>query len=134
MSSAHVAVDLDDTDGLLEADRDGLLRSAATAGAQVRATAAAVEEGACEFLASDQRPRTVIWLAGRVRPKSARAMLAASLDLRAVEPIVTAAQVPPWIGPWMCWSSPVTIRRDRSGLGGRDGGAPRCARGGCRAV
>ncbi len=99
MSSAHVAVDLDDTDGLLEADRDGLLRSAATAGAQVRATAAAVEEGACEFLASDQRPRTVIWLAGRGPAESAGAMLAASLGPAAVEPIVTAAQVPPWIGP-----------------------------------
>lgn len=99
MSAAHATVDLDDTDGLLEADRDGLLRSAAMAGAQVRATAAAVEEGACESLASDHRPRTVIWLAGRGPAESAGAMLAATLGATAVEPIVTAAQAPPWIGP-----------------------------------
>ena len=45
MSAAHATVDLDDTEGLVEADRDGLLRAAAMAGAQVRATAAAVDEG-----------------------------------------------------------------------------------------
>ncbi|MGB6888357.1 MAG: TobH protein, partial [Mycobacterium sp.] len=37
MSAAHATIDLDDTDGLLEADRDGLLRASALAGAQVRA-------------------------------------------------------------------------------------------------
>lgn len=99
MSAAHATVDLDDTDGLLEADRDGLLRSAAMAGAQVRATAAAVEEGALESLASDQRPRTVIWLAGRGPAEAAGAMLVAALGATAAEPIVTAAAVPPWIGP-----------------------------------
>ena len=31
MSAAHATVDLDDTDGLVEADRDGLLRAAAMA-------------------------------------------------------------------------------------------------------
>lgn len=99
MSAAQATVDLDDTDGLLEADRDGLLRAAASAGAAVRATAAAVEEGACDSLTSDHRPRTVIWLAGRGPAESAGAMLAAALGAAAVEPIVTAAQVPPWIGP-----------------------------------
>jgi len=99
MSAANAVVDLDDTDGLLEADRDGRLRSAAMAGAQVRATAAAVEEGALESLVSDQRPRTVIWLAGRGPAEAAGAMLAAAIGATAVEPIVTAAQVPPWIGP-----------------------------------
>jgi hypothetical protein len=99
VSAAHATVDLDDTDGLLEADRDGLLRAAASAGAQVRATAAAVEEGACDALASDQRPRTVIWLAGRGPAESAGAMLSATLGSAAVEPIVLAAQVPSWIGP-----------------------------------
>ena len=39
MSAAHTRVDLDDTDGLLEADRDGLLRASVLAGAAVRATA-----------------------------------------------------------------------------------------------
>ncbi len=51
MSAPHATVDLDDAEGLLEADRDGLLRAAAMAGAQVRATAAAVEEGALESVA-----------------------------------------------------------------------------------
>lgn len=99
MSAANATVDLDDAEGLLEADRDGLLRAAAMAGAQVRATAAAVEEGAFDSLASEQRPRTVIWLAGRGPAESAGAMLAATLGSTAVEPIVTAAQAPPWIGP-----------------------------------
>jgi hypothetical protein len=65
MSAAHATVDLDDTRALLEADRDGLLRHAAMAGAQVRSTAAAVEEGALESVAADHRPRSVIWLARR---------------------------------------------------------------------
>ncbi len=99
MSSAHATVDLDDTSALLAADRDGLLRSAAMAGAGVRATAAAVEEGALESLAADQRPRTVIWLARRGPAETAGAMLAAALGATAGEPLVTAAQVPPWIGP-----------------------------------
>lgn len=99
MSAANATVDLDDAEGLVEADREGLLRAAAMAGAQVRATAAAVEEGALESLASDQRPRTVIWLAGQGSAESAGAMLIASLGSTAGEPIVAAAQAPPWIGP-----------------------------------
>ena len=99
MSAAHATVDLDDAAGLLEADREGLLRFAAMAGAQVRATAAAIEEGALESVASDQRPRTVIWLAGRGPAESAGAMLVATLGAVAAQPIVVAAQVPPCIGP-----------------------------------
>jgi hypothetical protein len=99
MSAAHGCVDLDDTDGLVEADRDGLLRAAAMAGAQVRATAAAVEEGALEPIAGGQRPRTVVWLAGRGPAASAGAMLAGALDATAGEPIVLASQALPWIGP-----------------------------------
>jgi hypothetical protein len=37
-------IDLDDADGLLAADREGLLRGASMAGAQMRATAAAMDE------------------------------------------------------------------------------------------
>lgn len=99
MSAAHATVDLDDTEGLLEADRDGLLRSAAMAGAQVRATAAAVEEGALESVAGGQRPRTVIWLAGRGPAQAAGAMLAAVLGSTAGEPLVLAGEALPWIGP-----------------------------------
>nr|HRD15051.1 TobH protein [Mycobacterium sp.] len=62
MSSANATVDLDDTEGLLDADRDGLLRASAMAGAQVRATAAAIDEGALNSVADGQRPRTLIWV------------------------------------------------------------------------
>ncbi|WP_059016208.1 hypothetical protein [Mycobacterium sp. M26] len=99
MSSPHATVDFDDTEGLLEADRDGLLRAAAMAGAQVRATAAAVDEGALESVSADHRPRTVVWVAGRGPAETAGTMLAACLGGLAGEPIVVAAESPPWIGP-----------------------------------
>lgn len=95
--STSAVVDLDDTEGLIEADRDGLLRAAATAGAQVRATASAVEEGALESVGGE-RPRTVIWVAGRGPAESAGAMLAAALSGTTGAPIVLAAESPPWIG------------------------------------
>ena len=47
------------------------------AGAQVRATAAALDEGVLDPLRSDQPPRTVIWVAGRGTAETAGAMLAA---------------------------------------------------------
>ena len=59
MSALRASIDLDDTEGLIAADRDGLLRAASTAGAQVRATAAAVAEGALDPLRSEQRWRRV---------------------------------------------------------------------------
>lgn len=99
MSAVHATIDLDDTEGLLEADRDGLLRAAAMAGAQVRATAAAVEEGELATVAGGQRPRTVIWVGGRGAAESAGAMLAATFSGVAGEPIVVASESPPWIGP-----------------------------------
>lgn len=99
MSPARTWVDLDDAEGLVEADRDGLLRFAAMAGAQVRATGTAVEEGALEAVAGGARPRTLIWLAGRGPAEAAGAMLAAALGGRAAQPLVTVASSPPWIGP-----------------------------------
>lgn len=99
MSAAQATVDLDDVEGLLAADRDGLLRAAATAGAQVRATAAALDEGALDVLRNDGRPRSVIWVAGRGAAETAGAMLAATLGGSAAEPIVVASEAPPWIGP-----------------------------------
>ena len=56
MNATHTVVDLDDAEGLLAADRDGLLRAASMAGAQVRATAAALDEGDLDALQSDRRP------------------------------------------------------------------------------
>ena len=99
MSAAHACVDLDDTDALLEADRQGLLRASAMAGAQVRATAAAVDEGALEPVAGGARPRTLVWVAGRGPAASAGAILAATLAGAAAEPLVLAAESPSWVGP-----------------------------------
>ncbi|MCV6981525.1 TobH protein, partial [Mycolicibacterium pulveris] len=44
MNAIRATIDLDDTEGLIAADREGLLRAASMAGAQVRATAAACDE------------------------------------------------------------------------------------------
>ncbi|WP_371685528.1 TobH protein [Mycobacterium sp. MFM001] len=93
----HATIDIDDTDALIAADRDGLLRAASTAGAQVRATAAASEEGALDPVRGDT-PRTVIWVAGRGTAETAGTMLAATLGGSAAAPIVVAAEAPPWIG------------------------------------
>jgi len=91
-------VDLDDAEGLLAADREGLLRAASMAGAQVRATAAALDEGVLDPLRSDMPPRTVIWVASRGAAETAGLMLAAALGGSTAAPIVVAPEVPPWIG------------------------------------
>jgi hypothetical protein len=99
MSAAHALIDFDDTQRLLEADRDGLLRAAAMAGAQVRATAAAVDEGALDSVTGGSRPRTLTWIAGRGAANTAGVILAAVFGAVAGEPIVLASESPPWIGP-----------------------------------
>ncbi|SPM38363.1 TobH protein, partial [Mycobacterium numidiamassiliense] len=93
------AIDLEDTDGLLAADRDGLLRAASSAGAQVRAIAAAVDEGALDSVRTDGRARSVIWVAGRGTAETAGAMLAATLGSSASAPIAVVSEAPPWVGP-----------------------------------
>ena len=95
--TAPATIDFDDAEGLLAADRRGLLRAASMAGAQVRATAAALDEGALESVAGDP-PRTVIWVAGRGTAEAAGSMLAAALGGSAAAPIVVGAEAPPWIG------------------------------------
>ncbi|MGK2880082.1 MAG: TobH protein [Mycobacterium sp.] len=97
-ADTRAAIDFDDADGLIAADRDGLLRAASMAGAQVRATAAAVDEGALALVVGD-RPRSVVWVAGRGPAQSAGELLSAALGSSAGEPIVLAAEAPPWIGP-----------------------------------
>lgn len=99
MSATHATIDLDDSDGLIAADREGLLRAASTAGAQVRAIATAVEEGALDTVRTGQRPRSLVWVSGRGPAESAGSMLGAVLGGSAAEPIVVASEVPPWIGP-----------------------------------
>ena len=98
MNATQAVVDLDDVDGLLAADREGLLRAASMAGAQVRATAAALDEGDLDSLKSDQPPRTVIWVAGRGNAETAGTMLSATLGASLASPIVVASEAPPWIG------------------------------------
>lgn len=99
MSATRATIDLDDSDGLIGADRGGLLHAAAMSGAQVRATAAAVDEGALDSVRTGQRPRSFIWVAGRGTAEAAGAILSAVLSSSAAEPIVVASEVPPWIGP-----------------------------------
>jgi len=98
VNATQAVIDLDDVDGLLAADREGLLRAAAMAGAQVRATAAALDEGDLDALKSDQPPRTVIWVAGRGNAETAGTMLSATLGASLAAPIVVATEAPPWIG------------------------------------
>jgi hypothetical protein len=98
VNGTQAAVDLDDVEGLLAADREGLLRAASMAGAQVRATAAAADEGDLDPLRSDQPPRTVIWVAGRGNAETAGTMLSATLGASVSAPIVVVSEVPPWIG------------------------------------
>ena len=98
MNATHSLVDLDDVEGLIAADREGSLRAAAMAGAQVRATAAALAEGDMDQLKSNEPPRTVIWVAGRGNAEAAGSLLAAALGGSVAAPIVVASEVPPWIG------------------------------------
>ena len=93
------AIDLEDAEGLVAADREGLLRAASMAGAHVRSVAAALDEGALDSLRADDRPRSVIWVAGRGTAETAGAILAATLGRVAEEPIVVVSEAPPWIGP-----------------------------------
>src|SRR5258708_16092846 len=95
MNATNAAVDLDDVEGLLAADRDGLLRAAAMAGAQVRATAAALDEGDLDALKSDEPPRTVIWVAGRGNAETAGTMPAATPGRSGGAPVRGAAPVAP---------------------------------------
>ena len=93
------AIDLEDAEGLVAADREGVLRAASMAGAQVRSVAAASDEGALDSLRADDRPRSVIWVAGRGTAATAGAILAATLGGVAEEPIAVVSEAPPWIGP-----------------------------------
>jgi len=89
---------LGDARALAALDTGGVLRSAATAGAQVRSTAHAAQEARVADLAG-HRPRALVLLrrAGAATP--AFVMLAALLGPMCPVPIVLAEAVPSWIGP-----------------------------------
>ncbi|SFA42564.1 hypothetical protein SAMN05444374_102271 [Rhodococcoides kroppenstedtii] len=90
-------VDLDDAEAVTRADRGGVLRSAALAGAQIRATAAAVSEGALSRL-DGARPRAVVIVAPSGPARRAAGLLS-SLVASAGVPVVIAPATPPWVGP-----------------------------------
>lgn len=98
MSAIGSVVDLGDVEGLLNADREGLLRAASMSGAHVRAVAAAVDEGVLERV-EGPRPRTVVWVAGRGAALTAGRLVSGLLDGITAEPIVVVGGAPSWLGP-----------------------------------
>jgi hypothetical protein len=89
---------LEDPAALAEADTAGLLRSAATAGAQLRSAAQAAEEAGVGSLRGS-RPRALVLLR---RPGSSWytvPLAVALLGPNCPVPVVTAELVPSWIGP-----------------------------------
>jgi len=90
-------LDLDDAAGLVAADTGGLLRGAASAGAQVRATAAAVEEGGLDGLAG-HTPRSVVLVGGRGPARHAAAVLQELAAHTTAVPVLQASTAPRWLG------------------------------------
>jgi hypothetical protein len=98
MIAGTPVLDLDNAASLEAADGGGALRSAASGGAQVRATAAAVGEDALARLV-DLRPRSVVLVSGAGRAARAASLLVATLGDRASMPVVPVSALPPWVGP-----------------------------------
>ncbi|WP_133852733.1 SIS domain-containing protein [Labedaea rhizosphaerae] len=89
---------LDDPGRLAEVDAEGLLRAAAMAGAQVRATAEAAGEFGLDRLRGT-RPRAVLLLTRPGVSQSAVRVLLAILQPVCPAPVVVTDIVPSWIGP-----------------------------------
>ncbi|WP_327141846.1 tobH protein [Nocardia sp. NBC_01327] len=98
MIAGTPVLDLDDVASLEAADAGGTLRSAASGGALVRATAAALAENALTRL-TDLRPRSLVMLSGSGRAARAAALLVAALGDRTSMPLVAVTSIPPWVGP-----------------------------------
>ncbi|MBJ8347312.1 tobH protein [Antrihabitans sp. YC2-6] len=98
MIAPSPVLDLDDVDSLVAADSNGALRAAALGGAQVRATAAAVNEDALVRLA-DMRPRSVLLVAGSGRASRAASLLVAAVGGQSGLPVLHLGETPPWVGP-----------------------------------
>jgi hypothetical protein len=88
---------LDDPARLTEVDSDGLLRAAAQAGAQVRATAEAATEFGLARLSGAQPRALVLITRPGLAPAAARVL--AALVQPSPIPLVIADAVPSWIGP-----------------------------------
>ena len=90
--------DLLDDPGRLEAtDTGGLLRAAATAGAQVRSTASAAAEAGLGRLTGD-RPRALVLLTRPGAAPAAAPLLLALLGPSCPVPVVMTRSVPMWVG------------------------------------
>jgi hypothetical protein len=89
---------LADPAALAALDSSGVLRSAATAGAQVRSTAHAAAEAGIAQLA-DTRPRARVLVARPGISASATGILAALLGPACPVPVVVSELVPTWVGP-----------------------------------
>ncbi len=98
MTALSSLLDLDDADALVAADMEGALRSAALAGAQVRATVQSFEDTVGDRL-FDLRPRSVVFVAGAGRAGRAASLLIAAVGSRIGVPLVHAPGTPPWVGP-----------------------------------
>ena len=89
--------DLTDPHALASLDTHGVLRSAATAGAQVRSAAqGALEAGVASL---DGRPRALVFLRRPGVSGAAAAVLGALLGPACPVPVVVADVAPSWIGP-----------------------------------
>jgi hypothetical protein len=88
---------LDEAERLEATDTGGLLRAAATAGAQVRSTAAAAQEAGLRRLVGE-RPRALVLLTRPGAAPAAAPLLLALLGSPCPVPVVTARSVPVWVG------------------------------------
>jgi hypothetical protein len=89
---------LADPRALAALDSGGVLRSAATAGAQVRSAAqGAAEAGVAELAGS--RPRALVLLRRPGASATSTGLLAALLGAGVAVPVVVAETTPTWIGP-----------------------------------
>ncbi|WP_066910784.1 hypothetical protein [Millisia brevis] len=90
--------DLDDTDGLLAVDRAGALRSAAMAGAQVRAVSTAIEEGVLGRLRGMQ-PRAITFVDSGAAASRAMALVEATVGAASRYPLSRVRATPARVGP-----------------------------------
>lgn len=88
---------LDDPERLVDTDTSGLLRAAASAGAQLRSTATTAQEAGLDRLAGE-RPRALVLITRPGAAAAAAPLLVALLGPSCPVPVVTARSVPVWVG------------------------------------
>jgi glucose/mannose-6-phosphate isomerase len=91
---------LDAVDRLTAADRDGLLRTIATAGAQVRRSAQLADEAAVRSYVAGMRPRAVLACSDSAAEIAIRIFAALATRAEAVAPVViqSTPTLPVWVG------------------------------------